>query len=102
MKRPMTSPTAPTIIRIRPAAWMLMPATVAVTAYFRIAPTAMRNIDVPIVIRPSFPWRFGANGSPWNPPSQQAAERAQVEVQVLLGKPELFAQLFEPPVQLHE
>jgi hypothetical protein len=27
-----------------------MPATVAVTAYLRIAPRAMRNIDVPIVM----------------------------------------------------
>src|SRR5215204_2026068 len=49
MNSPITSPSAPTIIRITPTVWMSTPATVAVTAYFRIAPTAMRKIDVPIV-----------------------------------------------------
>jgi hypothetical protein len=43
-----TRPAAPTIMRIRPTVVSETPSTVAVTAYRRIAPTAIRNIDVPI------------------------------------------------------
>jgi hypothetical protein len=50
MNRPMTKPTTPITMRIRPAVWMSMPATVAVTAYLRIAPTAIRKRDVPMVM----------------------------------------------------
>src|SRR4051794_16604319 len=49
--RPMSSPAMPTIMRTRPAVWTLMPAMCAVTAYLRIAPTAMRKRLVPIVMR---------------------------------------------------
>jgi thioredoxin reductase (NADPH) len=48
----MSRPAIPTIIRITPAACTSIPATVVVTAYFRIAPTAIRNRLVPIVMAP--------------------------------------------------
>jgi hypothetical protein len=44
----MTRPTAPTIMRINPTVVSETPSTLAVTAYRRIAPTEIRNIDVPI------------------------------------------------------
>src|SRR6476469_5468062 len=44
----MTSPTTPTINRIVPMVWIEMPETVAVTAHLRIAPMAIRAMDVPI------------------------------------------------------
>src|SRR3954454_11469735 len=58
--RPIRRPVMPTIIRTRPAVWTLMPATCAVTAYLRIAPTAIRNRLVPIVIRLALGRRSGA------------------------------------------
>ena len=47
----------PTTMRITPTVASSMPEIVAVTANFRIAPTAMRNIEVPMPMRPSFPTR---------------------------------------------
>ena len=41
-------PTTPTTIRITPTVSRLTPETCAVIAYFRIAPTAIRKIEVPI------------------------------------------------------
>lgn len=38
-----TSPTAPTIISIKPAVWTLKPVVVTDTAKSKIAPTAMRE-----------------------------------------------------------
>src|ERR1700742_2448391 len=46
-----TSPTAPATIRITPTTWMSIPATVAVTANLRIAPTAIRKIENPTPMR---------------------------------------------------
>ena len=46
----MTRPMTPAIMRIRPMVWISIPETVTSTAYFRIAPTAIRNIDAPIVM----------------------------------------------------
>src|SRR3954465_9655680 len=40
----------PISIRITPTVWMSMPLTSAVTAYLRIAPTAISRSEVPIVI----------------------------------------------------
>jgi hypothetical protein len=40
-------PIAPTMIRISPTVVSEIPETVAVTAYRRIAPTAIRNMEVP-------------------------------------------------------
>jgi hypothetical protein len=37
-------------IRIRPTIWMSMPTSVAVTAKYRIAPTAIRNSEDPMRI----------------------------------------------------
>ncbi len=45
------------IIRMSPAVWMSIPATVASTAYLRIAPTAIRKSDVPIAMGHTFPSR---------------------------------------------
>src|SRR5829696_7321921 len=50
MNSPITRPTTPITIRIRPAVWISSPATVASTAYLRIAPTAIRNSEVPIAM----------------------------------------------------
>src|SRR5918999_2139522 len=61
MKSPITKPSTPTSMRIRPAVCIEMPATVAVTANFNTAPTAIRNMDVPIVMTSGFPRRSGAN-----------------------------------------
>src|SRR4051812_41348588 len=47
--------SAPTTIRITPAVWRSMPAKCAVTANFRIAPSAIRNIDVPMYMRFAYP-----------------------------------------------
>src|SRR3954451_9326737 len=44
MIRPMT----PTISRMVPIVWIDTPETVAVTAHLRMAPTAIRTMDVPI------------------------------------------------------
>src|SRR5438067_6288892 len=46
----MISPTPPTIMRITPTVWMLSPCVETLTAKRRIAPTAMRNRDVPSAI----------------------------------------------------
>src|SRR4051794_1538686 len=40
----------PTSIRITPTVWRSIPDTCAVTAYFRIAPTAISSIEVPMVM----------------------------------------------------
>lgn len=61
MKSPITRPSTPTSIRIRPAVWIEMPATVAVTANFSTAPTAIRNIDVPMVMTSTFPRGLAEN-----------------------------------------
>src|SRR5881227_4257640 len=45
----------PTSIRITPTVCRSMPETCAVTAYFRIAPTAISSIDVPMVMSASIP-----------------------------------------------
>src|SRR5579884_4079636 len=45
-----TSPSTPTISRIRPIVWMSTPLTCAVTPQRRIAPAAMRNSEVPMPI----------------------------------------------------
>jgi hypothetical protein len=42
-------------MRITPAVWIEKPATGALTANARIAPTAVRKIDVPIVTSPVYP-----------------------------------------------
>ena len=49
-----TKAIAPTTIRITPTVWMSMPATVAVTANRRIAPTAIRKSPKPMVIVRAF------------------------------------------------
>jgi len=46
----MMSPMIPTIIRIVPTVWRSSPERWAVTAYLRIAPIAIRTIEVPIVM----------------------------------------------------
>ncbi len=48
-------PTTPTTISTRPTVCRLMPLTVAVTAYRKIAPTAIRKSEVPYVIAPDMP-----------------------------------------------
>src|SRR3954449_3333501 len=53
----------PTSIRITPTVCRSMPETCAVTAYFRIAPTAIRRIDVPMVMSASIPGRPAAEPS---------------------------------------
>ena len=45
-----TKPITPMTIRIRPTVWMSMPTSVAVTAKYRIAPTAIRNSEDPMRI----------------------------------------------------
>ena len=61
-----TSPTRPTTNSTVPAVWMLNPFTWAVTAHFRIAPTAIRMMLVPIVMGSGYPtFRLGyASGMP--------------------------------------
>ena len=51
----MSSPIAPTIMRITPTVDSLMPETDAVTANFRIAPTAMRKMEVPMPMDGLYP-----------------------------------------------
>src|SRR4029078_809981 len=49
MWRPGRSAPTPTTIRMTPTVLMSTPSTCAVTAYLRIAPTAIRNREVPMV-----------------------------------------------------
>src|SRR6266568_8091163 len=51
--RDSSSPAAPTIMRITPTAWMLIPDVVALTAHVRIAPIAIRMRLTPIPMRSS-------------------------------------------------
>src|SRR4051794_29799705 len=48
-----TRPMTPTIIRISPMVLRLKPSVWTLTANFRIAPTAMRTIDVPMAMSAS-------------------------------------------------
>ena len=57
-----TSATSPTTKRIVPAVWMSIQLTWAVTAHFRIAPTAIKRIAAPIVTRPRLLARFHDGG----------------------------------------
>ena len=53
----------PMTIRINPTIWMSMPASVAVTAKYRIAPTAIRKSDAPIRIARACQGAAGAASS---------------------------------------
>lgn len=66
---PMTSPSAPAIIRMTPTTWMSTPATVAVTANLRMAPTAMRRMLAPAVIAGTVSGRQARQDGPESRPA---------------------------------
>lgn len=56
----------PAIIRISPTVAISMPWTEAFTAYLRIAPTAMRAIEAPMVMGITFPPTMHSMQTPTN------------------------------------
>src|SRR4051794_19251647 len=65
----------PTSMRITPTVWRSMPETCAVTAYFRIAPTAISRMDVPMVMRQTIPTGPAAQPSATSAPDDGSIVR---------------------------
>src|SRR3954453_14951539 len=76
----MTRPTTPAIMRMRPIVWISMPETVTSTAYLRIAPTAIRNIDAPIVMGWGCPPREACKLGPLSRPPGPALPQKPLEI----------------------
>src|SRR3954452_14122807 len=84
------SPRIPTSIRITPTVWRSIPETCAVTAYLRIAPTAISRIDVPIVMSASIPT---------GPAAEPSATPASDDGSILRGATVVARQEAGPRVQ---
>src|SRR3954466_9220155 len=80
----------PTSIRITPTVCRSMPETCAVTAYFRIAPTAIRRIDGRLVI---------SAGVPPGPAAEPSATPASDDGSILRGATVVARQPAGPRVQ---
>jgi hypothetical protein len=79
MTSEMTNPPAPTIIKITPTAERLIPLTDALTAKYRIAPTAMRNMLIPLLMTYTF--------FPADPATVRGSDHCSARLGRPLGKP---------------